>query len=230
MNNTIIKKIFVLIFSCLFMAYSSDSIVASRQSGSLCIQRKSDTKMEVEMYQVADYEHGEYILKPAFQEKDIESYHEQLVHNEALNAKQLEEYADLVVKTAHKQKLEPIYKGWLQTETQFQNMSLGLYVLAQVDHKEDQTKILPVVVGVPYWQKITMEDGSLQNQLVFDVTMQVKETDVKPPKPPIEETGPTDTGDDASHQTSIYMTMLIASMMGMYWIGKRLSSGIDYEK
>ena len=230
MNNTIVKKCFVLLFIGLFMALSSDVIHAFDKRGTLTITRKSDTKMEVEIYQVADYENGEYVLKSAFHDKTLASYHDQLVNENALHATDIEAYAKKMLTIAHKQKISPMYHGKLGKEISFQDVSKGLYVLAQVDHEDDQKQILPVVIGIPYWQEITLEDGNSQNQLLYDVVIQLKESDKLPPKPSEKPQGEVGTGDDMIPFKHLYTTMLIGSMIGIFWIRKHLLSEFEYEE
>ena len=230
MNKTIVKKFCILVFICLFMGLSSESVFASMRTGTLLIKRKSDAKIEVELYHVADYENGEYILKSSYHDETIINYHKGLCSNPSFHAQELIEYANAVVKSAHKQKIEPLYKGYLQKDTYFQNLDKGLYVFAQVDHKDDTKQILPAVIGIPYWQEITLDNGTSEKQLTYDVVMQLKESDVIPPKPSVKPSHPVDTGDDASHLKSIYRSMLIGSMIGIYWIRKYLNCEVDYEK
>ena len=204
-----LRKLCIFLSCCMVCISSQLVVFASEKVGSLNLKlNQADQEAEVEIYQVADYINGEYVLNDTFSNfmnaEEIEEFNQ--LNSDSVVAKTLEENAKVLLKKAEENSVKSYYKEKVKGECSLKDMPLGLYLV--VGKMSDKTKeMVPSLIGVPYWNE--------SHELIFDVVAKAKIGDI-PQKP----------GEDADTATethySLYLVLLTLSSFGLFiLLGKR---------
>ena len=189
-------------------------VFASEKTGSLHLKMKnSEDVASVEVYQVADYENGDYVLNEAFAEKmdDKEIARFQNLNGKSVKAEVLEENANMFANMIATQDLKAYDKKEVKGELTLSNMPLGMYLVVG-NVKNTKQALLPSLFGVPYW--------NVSHQLVYDVEAFAKVGDQpeKPQPKPDQPVKPKPGGSNTATETHFYLyaILLAASSLVLF--------------
>lgn len=213
-----LKKFLIVIVCGIFCITSQLSVYASEQMGSLHFNLKdSNATATVEVYRVADYENGNYVLSEDFSKymnaKEIQEFENLSVKK--TSAADVEKSARTLSKVAEDKNLISYYAGNVTDALVLYDLPQGMYMVVGTLSNGDE--ILPSLIGVPYWDE--------EHNLIFDVVAfaklgagpgpEIPETPENPEKP-----DGTDTGVQSHAKT--YAILLTVSSLGLFLLlGKK---------
>ena len=212
-----LKKFLIVIFCGIFCFTSQLSVLASEQMGSLHFNLKdSNATATVEVYRVADYENGTYVLSEEFSKymnaKEIELF-EHLSTGPDVVADDVERAAKTLLKVTEEENMLTYYKGDIEKELSLFDLPKGMYMVCGTLSNGDE--ILPSLIGIPYWDE--------EHNLIYDVVAFAK-TGAGPgpvvPEKPEQKPGGSNTGTQNHYQA--YLILLTVSSFGLFiLLGKR---------
>lgn len=238
LNNCRIRVIFLAAVLLLSMAMPVQA--ASPETGTLKILLKEkDCQVEFLIYKVAGYENGSYIMCPEFAmiNDGLDNPGEIIDVNHMRDAKEQERCAEALVGWTKTQRMEPLYqKTTINGEWNLGEVSLGMYLIAQMKQEDDQLRVLPFLVGVPYWKIVTEGDEEkLVPEYQVEATPKGEKIVPHPPKPeppepekpkPPKPTPPGEsenakTGDETAQWTVFYLVLMAVSGSVAFALEKR---------
>lgn len=226
-----LKYLAICLTAVLFFHAALPVQAAPPETGTLkIVLKEADCRVEFAVYRVADYEDGKFTMLPEFAEFN-EGRQDPVDLNAIRDASEAERCAELLEDWAVSRKLPTAYQRYTEKgEVNLGKVPVGMFLIRQIPHEDDELKVLPFLIGVPYGKTVT-ENGETVIVPEYFVESQPKGEWLEPkpptptrppvrpeppepekPKPPTPTPGGgVRTGDAGAEQAFLYGTLLAAA-------------------
>lgn len=173
------SRIWALCLAAILLIGIEIPVQASPESGTLKVHLKENRfRVEFAVYKVAEYTDGEYPLTSDFAgiNDKVENAENRVDLNKLTNASQMKACAEKLIKWADEKNISPMYQAYTEDGVlDLGEVPLGMFLVRQISHKEDQILVTPALLGVPYWKVVT-ENGEQHKVLEYTVESEPKES------------------------------------------------------